>query len=64
MREPHRPPFDAKGAGNYCGTTERHVRELVYRNEIPYIKVGRLVRFLPDDLDAWLAENRRGVKAS
>ena len=42
------------GAAERLGTTERHVRELVYRREIPFVKVGRLVRFRPDDLDEYV----------
>jgi excisionase family DNA binding protein len=38
--------------------TERHLRELIYQKRIPYAKVGRLVRFDPADLDAWLEANK------
>lgn len=53
-----RTPLNAPDAAHYLGTTERHVRELVYRRQIPHFKVGRLVRFAPDDLDAWLDAHR------
>lgn len=39
-------------------TTERHVRSLVQTDRIPYLKVGRLVRFDPSDVHAWLEDNR------
>lgn len=45
-------------------TTERHVRSLVHRNAIPYLKVGRLVRFDPVDVDAWLEDNRQAPELS
>ena len=32
----------------------RHVRKLVSEERIPYTKVGRLVRFSPQRLSAWL----------
>lgn len=51
-------PVDYDGGADYLGITPRHLRELVARRAVPYIKVGRLIRFLPADLDAWLAENR------
>lgn len=54
----HRPPLDVTAAADYLGITVRHVRELVARRSIPYVKVGRLVRFLPEDLDAYLAERK------
>lgn len=44
-------------AATYLGTTERHVRNLVYRRAIPYVKVGALVRFRLAELDAWLEAN-------
>jgi excisionase family DNA binding protein len=36
------------------GTTVRHVRRLVADRRVPYIKVGRLVRFDPNAMKAWL----------
>lgn len=49
---------DITGAADYVDTTPRHIKELVYRRQIPYYKVGRLVRFSFADLDAWMATNR------
>ncbi|MDB5038388.1 MAG: hypothetical protein JWQ35_1916 [Bacteriovoracaceae bacterium] len=34
--------------------SERHIRELVSSGKIPYVKVGRLVRFYRTDLFEWL----------
>ncbi len=34
--------------------SERHIRELVSSDKIPYVKVGRLVRFYRDDVLEWL----------
>ena len=42
----------------YLSTTERHVRELIYRRELPYFKVGRLVRIDVADLHRWLESKR------
>lgn len=53
-----RRPLDVKATADYLGTSERHVRELVYTRRISYVKVGRLVRFLPDDLDHYLELQR------
>lgn len=36
------------------GTSVRHVRRLVAERRVPYVKVGRLVRFDPDAVNAWL----------
>jgi excisionase family DNA binding protein len=50
--------IDAAGAAELLGTTERHVRELVYKRAIPFVKVGGALRFDLTDLDAWIASNR------
>jgi len=55
----HRAPLDRAAAAAYLGTSERHIRELTSRHELPYVKVGRLVRFLPEDLDGYLARNHQ-----
>ncbi|MFZ6003790.1 MAG: excisionase family DNA-binding protein [Actinomycetota bacterium] len=49
--------LDYDGAGQYLGTTGRHVRELKRRGEIPYLRIGALIRFPVDVLDEW-ARNR------
>lgn len=41
------------------GTTLRHVRELRARRELPAILIGRLVRYDPSDLGAYLDANRQ-----
>ncbi len=54
-----RPPLDIASAAAYLGTTTRHMRRLVAERRIPYLKIaGSKLRFLPDDLDAWLMEQR------
>ena len=42
------------------GTTPRHVRRLVAERRVPFVKVGRLVRFDPDDIAVWLDGRRVG----
>lgn len=37
-------------------TTERHIRRLVAERRIPYVKVGRLVRFVPSDVAEWIED--------
>ena len=32
-----------------------------YGWDIPYVRVGRLIRFCPSDLDAWIARRRENV---
>jgi excisionase family DNA binding protein len=40
------------------GTTRRHVQRLVSERRIPYLKVGRFIRFDPCELSVWLDEQR------
>jgi excisionase family DNA binding protein len=60
----HRAPIDVPSTAAYIGTNPRHVRNLVARREIPFTKVGRLLRFFPDELDRWLEENTTRAEAS
>jgi excisionase family DNA binding protein len=45
-------------AATRLGTTERHLRDLWSRREIPAIKIGRLIRFDPADLDKYIESHR------
>lgn len=49
--------LDTEQAADYLGVTPRtlEVWRCVKRHDIPYIKVGRLVKYRQADLDAWLA---------
>jgi excisionase family DNA binding protein len=38
--------------------TQRHVRRLVAEKRVPYLKVGRLIRFDPAQIAAWLERSR------
>ena len=41
------------------GITVRHVRRLVADKRIPYLKVGKLVRFDSEEIAQWLNGHRR-----
>ena len=45
-------------AAKRLSTSERHLRELIYRRQIPFLRVGRLIRFDSSDLDTWV-ESRK-----
>lgn len=40
------------------GITVRHVRRLIAERRVPYVKVGRLVRFDPAEIADWLDHHR------
>jgi excisionase family DNA binding protein len=58
------PLLDVESAAARLGTPTRFVRRLVSERRVRFYKVGRYVRFDPDDLDAWVEANcvepRRG----
>ena len=45
-------------AAERLGTTPRHVRRLVFERRIAYRKLGRYVRFHPDDVAEYVAAAR------
>jgi excisionase family DNA binding protein len=49
--------LDARGAASYLSLTKKALYHRVSRRSIPYIRVGRLLRFDRDALDRWM---RRG----
>ena len=49
--------WSTEEAADYLGCTEGTLRVWVSKKRVPYVKVGRLVRFRKADLDAWLDRN-------
>jgi excisionase family DNA binding protein len=45
-------------AADRLGTSLRFVRRLVFERRIAYRKLGRYVRFHPDDVEEYIAANR------
>jgi len=52
------PLLDSDAVAEALGVTPRHVRRLVTERRIPFLKVGRFVRFDPAALNVWLDEQR------
>ena len=40
------------------GVTQRHVRRLVAERRVPFLKVGRFIRFDPAKIATWLDSSR------
>jgi excisionase family DNA binding protein len=40
------------------GVTRRHVRRLVDERRVPFLRVGRFIRFDPAEIADWLNGNR------
>ena len=48
-------PNDAAARLN---TSPRHIRDLIRRQGLPVVRVGRLLRIPASDLEAWIESNR------
>ena len=55
------PLLDTDEVAVALRVTPRHVRRLVAERRIPFVKVGRFVRFDPGELDIWLDQQRVDV---
>jgi excisionase family DNA binding protein len=54
-----RPLMDLPAVARRLGVNHRHIRRLVAERRIPYLKWGHLLRFDPDEIEAWLDRVRR-----
>lgn len=54
--------LDIDAVAEMLNTSVRHIRRLVHEHRIPVVRVGRLIRFDPVDLDAWLDEHRSSAE--
>lgn len=54
--------LDIDAVAELLSTSVRHIRRLVHEHRIPVVRVGRLIRFDPVDLDAWLDEHRSSAE--
>ena len=52
------PLLDIDAVAVALGVTPRHIQRLVSERRIPFLKVGRFVRFDPGALDVWLDQHR------
>jgi excisionase family DNA binding protein len=50
----HESLLDINGLAVRLGVTARFVRRLVEERRIPYLKIGRLVRFDPVEVERWI----------
>ena len=51
--------LDVAGAAAHLGISEAFVRRLVLERRVRYFKLGKLLRFRPEDLDAFIETGRR-----
>lgn len=54
--------LDVEEVASRLHVTVRHVRRLVFERRIPYLKIGSLLRFDPEEVDDWLSTLRVDVR--
>jgi excisionase family DNA binding protein len=54
--------IDIKGAVEFTALKESNIRKMVFLKLIPFIKVGKLLRFSKSDLRKWLEAQKEGFK--
>lgn len=52
------PLLDVGAVADALGITRRHVQRLVAERRIPFLKVGRFVRFDQNEIKRWMDEQR------
>ena len=52
------PLMDMDAVAASLNVSRRHVQRLVSERRIPFLKVGRFVRFDPAELSVWLDQQR------
>ena len=62
MEPPTDEVMDYRGLSVYLKLAEGTLRHRVMRGEIPYIKIGRSVRFAKKHIDRWLEGQSQGVR--
>lgn len=55
--------LDIAAVAEQLGTSVRHIRRLVQERRIPVVRVGRLIRFDPVDIDVWLDAHRNAAES-
>ena len=50
---------DIEWVAKRLGVTVRHIRRLVAEKRTPLVKWGHLVRFDPQEIEAWIDDQRR-----
>jgi len=54
--------FDLKTFAAYSKISERHLRALIRRGDLPHVKLGRLIRVHRPTFDAWMLAQSAPVR--
>ena len=58
--QPQRNLIDVSAVADRLGVSVRYVRRLVAERRIPFYKLGHLLQFDSDEVEAWLDRTRVG----
>jgi excisionase family DNA binding protein len=53
--------LDFKEVCDLLKITSHHLRSLIFKDQIPTVRVGRLVRFDPQQLNEWIKINSKNA---
>lgn len=56
---PPSPLWDTKQLAEHLGMSPRYIGRLVKESRIPYLRLGRSLRFHPDEIQVWLDKRSR-----
>lgn len=56
--DPGRPMLDVNGLAALLNLNVGYIRRLVHERRVPFHKIGKFVRFDPEDIDEWVYERR------
>ena len=65
MAQDYRPPLNERDAASYIGMSVAYLRLSRMRGATkctsapPFVRMGKSIRYLPRDLDAWLESRRQ-----
>jgi len=52
--------IDVPTLAQRLGVTQRFIRRLTSEDRVPFLKIGKFVRFDPLEIDQWIAGQRSG----
>ncbi len=55
--------IDIAALAERLGVTPRFIRRLTAEDRVPFLKIGKFVRFDPREIDQWVDERRRPTTA-
>lgn len=58
---PSEPYVDKAAAAEHLGVSVRTIEDWVYRRQVPFHHVGRLVRFRLSELDRWVSASTKAA---